>query len=188
MRRKRAVVALAATVGVLVVLTVVVTVHHFQTVGTPQTVAAVPPAPTVHVRDDYCTGQDWTPRVNGGGGGRVTVDAHPTGAVVFWMPVLGQGNCRVVVSDLTGTQANLLADAVRHTRTTGGTYACPNDNGSAAWVFFRYAGRSDLDVLDANLSGCPFVSAPRRGSIGPAWRVAGALQDMEPPSVPGAAQ
>lgn len=184
MRRSipRGAVSSAAVLGclLLVLAGVLWFVHYQDNRRSVQTVSRLPAPPTAHRLHGYCDPPIWSPSVADGGGGLVTADPHPTGAVVYWLPGSNASRCHVVVAKLTEAQASSLATDVRNSVVRKGTYACPNDDGSAAWIFFRYAGRSDFEVVDAQLTGCTFASAPHRGSVGPAWRGTVELDALRP--------
>jgi len=155
-------------------------VHYQDNRRSVQTVSRLPAPPTAHRLHGYCDPASWSPKVTNGRGGRVSADPHPTGAIVYWLPGLNSTKCRVVVTKLTEAQAASLAADVRDSVYRKGTYACPDDDGAVAWIFFRYADRSDFEVVDAQLTGCTFAGAPHRGSAGPAWRGTAELDALRP--------
>lgn len=191
MRRSRlqhehAVVAIAVSVAGAVVLALVLTVHHVRTARTPQTVATLPSVPAMHRGTAACGGQAWAPDVTAGGAGTITVDPDPTVATVFWIPGLNSTTCRVEVTELPAVPAVSLAGAVRAAAPLSGDAVmnCPDDDGSAAWIFFRYAARPALDVIEVDLTGCRLVSAPDRTAVGWNSKAAGILQKLEPADWP----
>ncbi|RNI22203.1 hypothetical protein [Flexivirga caeni] len=145
-----------------------------------QFVDGLPPPPAAHRDAEGCDVLTWEPAVTGGKGGTVTVDPGPSGAVVYWLPGSQSTSCRVRVTKLTEAQADSLATDVRKSTSHGGRWSCPADDGSAAWIFFRYADRPRVEVVDAALSGCLSAGAPGRDSVGPFWRGADALTALRP--------
>jgi hypothetical protein len=165
---------------VLALVGVVAFVHHQDTRRSAQTVTTIPPPPKVGHLGDGCDPPTWSPTVTNGTGGRVTADQHPMGAVVYWLPGSRSANCRVVVTNLTAAEADSLARDVRDSTSRGGTFSCPMDDGSTAWIFFRYSGRPHVEVVDAALSGCTTAGAPGRTAVGPSWRGGDRLQSLSP--------
>ncbi len=165
---------------VLALVGVVAFVHHQDNRRSAQTVTRIPPPPTIGHLGDGCDPSTWSPTVTNGKGGRVTADPHPTGAVVYWLPGSMSTKCRVIITKLTAAEADSLAQDIRGSTSRGGTFSCPMDDGSTAWIFFQYAGRSHIEVVDAALSGCTTVGAPGRTSVGPFWRGSDSLQRLKP--------
>ena len=99
----------------------------------------------------------------------VTVDADAASATVVWIPHPDADPCAATITRLDATRARAVAHDVRQSRVTGGSDAfnCPNDTGAVARVYLRYEGLSRLEVVDQELSGCQFASAPGRAAVGP---------------------
>lgn len=172
----------AAILGflVLVLIGVVAFVHHQGNQRSAQTVVSLPSPPTTHRSSATCDQPTWSPHVTGGRGGRVTVDAGPSSAVVYWMPSLNSKKCHVIVTKLSKAQADSIATGVRDSKSRDGAFSCAMDDGSAAWIFFRYSGDRRLEVVHAELTGCTVVDAPGRGGVGPDWLGADLLRSLHP--------
>jgi hypothetical protein len=119
------------------------------------------PSPIVTQRGQVCVAQRRQPLWRGPQlAGGPAVDADPVGVTAIWLPGLNQRPCRWSAAVGGATVAGRLAsDIAAAPRFLSGTF-CPNDDGSAVDLYFRYADRRGLEDVTVGLRGCQVVRVP----------------------------
>jgi hypothetical protein len=136
--------------------------------------------PSSHVQNGVCEVAGDTPDPTGRQ--PLVVAPRPTGVTVIWLPGLDSKSCTAATSHGGAGTAVRLARAIDHARTISAhaVFNCPNDDGTAAWLTFSYAGHKSSARIDLSLSGCRFMNAPgtlrRSMSVG----VSTALSSLAP--------
>lgn len=100
-----------------------------------------------------------------GAQGLVTVDAHPLEVIAFWIPGFAQRPCRTARARYGASVASRLAVDLREApKFPEGVVHCPNDDGTAVYLYFGYGTGRPSEFARAQLTGCRFVTAPNRES------------------------
>jgi hypothetical protein len=130
--------------------------------GLPSGVPQRGAAPTVSVTKTCIAPRSVLPRRNQ----RPHLDTDPVGVTAQWFA----GSTRTLCSEPITTGGSALAHRMVHdiagaTPWGPGTYSCPEDQGAAVRLYFRYAERADADIIDISLQGCTAIKTSTR-SIG----------------------
>jgi hypothetical protein len=130
-------------------------------VGPASAASLIPPT---HVRNGVCGVTGTTPSTVGTAA--PSVSSRPTGVSVVWLPGLNDKSCKAVLVKGRSGIATALARDIDIARIIphAGTYSCPVDDGTAARLYFTYGRHRAVQRVDADLSGCAWITAPGRGA------------------------
>jgi hypothetical protein len=120
--------------------------------------------PATHLRNGVCVVVGGV--ATGTGGTPVTVPLHPSGVETVWLPGLNDKVCKAVLVKGSAAVASDLARDIDAAPVVanGDEYMCPNDDGAAARLYFTYGGHHPAQRVDAQLSGCRWITAPDNGT------------------------
>jgi hypothetical protein len=118
------------------------------------------PAPTSHLRHGVCVVSGISTVVPGTA--KMVVAAHPTGALIVWLPGLNSKACAIATTHAAADRAAAMARDVMQARSVsnGMAYNCPLDDGARALMYFAYPHAAPPLVV--SLGGCEFISQSGR--------------------------
>jgi len=91
-----------------------------------------------------------------------TMPLHPVGVSVVWIPGSRDRDCRAFLVRGSSLLASKLVDDLDHAPRvlpSMETTSCPNDDASAARLFFEYRGRKEPVFLSVPLARCGYIAA-----------------------------
>jgi hypothetical protein len=151
------------------------------------TVATTTVIPAIHLRHGVCSVDGGSSAVGpsiGVGAAPPTVSSHPSGVTVIWLPGLNDKTCRAVLVKGGARRAGALARAIDAARFTphAATIMCPMDDGTVARLYFSFSHRRPTQRIDADLSGCSWITAPGRGARASSSQFRSAMTALAPPA------
>ena len=121
--------------------------------------------PATHLRGAVCVVSGDNSSSSSPGTTSPSVLAHPSAVAVVWLPGLNSRACKAVLTRGNAHIASTLASDIDEARVVpnADTYMCPDDDGTGARLYFMYA-QGATQRIDADLSGCPWITAPGDGT------------------------
>jgi hypothetical protein len=138
-------------------------------------------APAAVVRHHACTVKS-DEFARGPADNTVTLDSHPDGATLVWIPGFGQRPCEAVLREMGAAAATALRDHIMQApRFPEGVFHCPFSDAVAVAVYFTYDS-DESEYVKIQLSGCAMISAPGRRPRSLTASVQADLRTLAPPA------
>jgi hypothetical protein len=148
----------------------------------PSTAAAAASSlvPATHLRGSVCLVEGSTQGPFGKS--PPSVSAHPSAVEIVWIPGLNDKRCQSVLTRGGAHVAAALASTVNHAPVIpkGALYACPADDGTSVRIYFSFGDDRPAQRIDADLTGCSWISAPGEGRRSSTSRFRNALDQRAP--------
>lgn len=150
--------------------------------GAPVIRSAPTKPPATQRGHDVCAVKETTDAGSRPVHGLVWVRPDPTSVVTIWNPGLNSHACRARRVVAGTAAARRIATGIEHGRAVGGgSYACPNSDASHVELYLRYADGGD-EYANVDLTGCDWISAPRRDARWIDSAVGETLRTLAPPA------